>query len=540
MSRRNDSRSFTAAFLFGGIGVALAANCVREARAHSPLLFAIGNPVTNVMFADEPKYSVTILDKAVPAPPAVELPDTARLTAADVRRLAPATGAGSVRVCPAGDLPLLDEAFRSDRGRDLRRRQGAESARAIFIDSGVLTLDQAAEQLADAEVAENNQGVVTLRLPLVVGPGATLIIDGARTPELWMSTDRGAFLANAGGLFLFDAVVTSWSESTKKPTEFVNKKEFRPFISSYVRSKTYAAGCKFMNLGFDAPTAYGFSLSSHPERERGEPRDDWPTGALVDNEFRGLYYGFYSFEARDVAILNNLYQDNIVYGIDPHDRSTRLAIVGNKTIGTLQKHGIIGSRGVSHSFICDNQSFGNAGSGVMLDRQCSHNVVRGNQAYNNGQGIAVYESGSNAVCDNLVAFNKASGVRIRNSDSILVQNNTIVGNGDYALEVYAKRLDDHDARLERGDTYDEQTRVTFLGNRVGGNLGLAKGTDFTVLRLGDVRPVKDLGAIATRLGHTPPKQCDSADAKLGQELSDVAPRISAALKGGNGIVEVRQ
>ena len=464
-----------------------------EDRNLSPLLFTSARGQENV-------YVVEAFNPVDAPPTQLDLPDLSRFTEEKVRSLAPEPTGGRVSVGRADAIPLLEEAFRGDRGGDLRRRQGVDEPRVIEVESGVVTIGQVVEQLGDPSIALVEDRAVTLRLPLVVQPGATLLVDGQTSPVLRLSTDRGAFVANAGKLFLLDAQISSWSEAEKKPTEFSDKNQFRPFLSSYVRSETYVAGGKIEHLGFAAPTAYGFSISSHPERERGEPRDDWPTGVLVGCEFRGLYYGFYSYEARDVAIVDNLYDDSIVYGIDPHDRSTRLLIAGNTTRNTRQRHGIIGSRGVSHSFIFNNTTYGNTGSGVMLDRQCTDNVIVGNKVYNNGQGIAIYESPSNRLLDNVVAKNKQSGVRIRNSTGIDVQQNTLVANGDYAFEFSARRLDDHAKRAEKGDLYDTKTSVDLYENTVAGNRGLAKANGFERLRFAGVNRSPDAGAVSAMLG----------------------------------------
>ena len=65
-----------------------------------------------------------------------------------------------------------------------------------------------------------------------------------------------------------------------------------------------------------------------------------PEGVIADNSFRNMYYGFYSYEAENAALLGNEYRDNIVYGIDPHDRSRYLMIAYNTTYDTHKKHGV--------------------------------------------------------------------------------------------------------------------------------------------------------------------------------------------------------
>lgn len=486
----------------------------------------------------ESKYQVTRVEGPTPDPPVYTLPDLSLVSSSAIKQRAPQPSGGVARIVSVDEVPLLAEAFRDERGKDLRRRQGANAARAILVESGVMDLRQVADQLRDPRVLGREGKDFTLRLPMLVGAGAALVVESSQTRSVRLSTDRGAFIANAGRLFLFDVEVTSWDESAGKPSVFQDKSRFRPFLSAYIRSETYAVGCTIQHLGFAAPTAYGFSLSSHPERERGKASPDWPTGALVGNTFRGLYYGFYSYEARDVAIVGNRYVDSIVYGIDPHDRSTRLIIARNTCTGTVEKHGIIGSRGVSHSYIFDNDTFKNHGSGVMLDRQCSHNLVHGNRVHQNGQGIAVYESPSNIVLNNLVAFNEKSGVRVRNSTDILVQANTITGCNDYALEVSARKLDDHAKRAARGDDYSQEASVFFYANRVKANRGLVKGLSLSLLRIGDVSSDVDPDHVAAQLGFAAGEYHHGNDCKFGQELRPDTARLKAVCESPELVLEV--
>lgn len=509
-----------------------------QGRYFGPLMFpgwTSSHPQSN---SSAEKYRVHVTEEFQANPLAYEPADLSAYNANKVRESTPPQQAGIVRVAPAREYPLLGEATHKLRGEDLKSRQGADELQVIAIDSGVLTLEQVAHQVASDAIVSNDEGIVTLKLPLLVGPGSTLIVDGATTKELRLSTDRGAFLANAGSLYVLDTQVTSWSQQGKSPTLFTKKERYRPFLASYIRSKTYVAGSTIQHLGFAAPTAYGFSLSSHPERERGEATDDWPTGILVGNKFIGMYYGFYSFEARDVAIVNNDYVNCIVYGIDPHDRSTRLLIAENRASGTVEKHGIIGSRGISHSQILNNVSFENHGSGIMLDRQCTDNEIVGNKVYSNGQGIAIYESPANVIAENLVAFNADSGVRVRNSTDIQVRNNTIVGQGDYALEVYSKKLSDHKKRIDRGDRYKEDVSVEFFGNRVSGNRGFAKATNLNRLSMTNVIQDASMAKFAESLALQAPPIIDGSDRWLGQELKPLKRQLRPLFRQHESLIEI--
>ncbi|QDT67894.1 Poly(beta-D-mannuronate) C5 epimerase precursor [Planctomycetes bacterium MalM25] len=476
---------------------------------------------------------VSVREGFEPPPLRLNLPDLAHHTPAAVRSRLPSKLEGRAKLAPVAGERFLEEAFRRELGVELAKRQGREEAVFIAVEAGALTLDRLVAQLDDPRLARESEGTVTLRLPILVRHGATLVIDGERTPSVRLAEDAGALIANAGGLFVLGSEVIGWNDKSDGPARFVEKSRFRPYLASYIRSETYLVNSRFAHLGFSAPTAYGLSLSTQPERKHGEPTEDSPTGKLIGNVFEDLYYGFYSYEARDVAIVDNVYRDSIVYGIDPHDRSTRLIIAGNTTTGTKERHGIIGSRGVSNSHIWDNKSYANAGSGVMLDRNCYGNLVANNEVYGNNQGIAVYESSDNRIVGNLVVGNAKSAVRIRNSTDITVRENRLVGHGDYAIEVSARLLSDHDKRQARGDRYTQELTAKLYDNGFGANRGLMEADGLNELLIAGVAIESDPQQLAERFGVTiDPDSID--DYKLGGDLKPSRDEVRWGLKRGEG------
>ncbi|MEK7802510.1 MAG: NosD domain-containing protein, partial [Pseudomonadota bacterium] len=199
-----------------------------------------------------------------------------------------------------------------------------------------------------------------------------------------------------------------------------------------------------------------------------------PTGWLIDNVFEDLYYGFYSYEADDVVIIGNEYKNNIVYGIDPHDRSRRLIIANNDSYGAKRKHGIIFSREVNDSWIFNNHSHHNQGSGIMLDRNCVGNVIANNQVdYNENDGVVFIESPHNKSYANVIRNNGRSGVRIRNSWDITLMNDKILENNGYAMLVYQAELKDRDVQM---DPYAMRSSFDVIGaefsNNTAGNINM--------------------------------------------------------------------
>lgn len=473
--------------------------------------------------------------------PKYDLPDISGFTRESIKEMVPTEREGTAQVGPTAGEAILRETFRKDRLKDMQQRQGTKSTQAIKLSGGAVSLQDVVLQIDNEEIISSAAGVVTVRLPILIEADAALIVEGASTKEVRLSTDRGALIANAGRLFILDTQVTSWDEQSGSPTEWKSKENFRPFISSYIRSQTFLSGSEFVNLGYHAPTSYGLSLSSQPEREDPTKRAQWPTGILVDNEFRGLYYGFYSYEARAVKIIGNTYTDCILYGIDPHDRSTELVIARNTATGTLEKHGIIGSRGISNSFVFENVSHNNHGSGIMLDRQCKGNIVCNNKVFNNGQGIAIYESRGNIIAENMVVQNKKSGIRVRNSQGTVVVENEIVANGDYGLEIYAKQLDDHAKRMKRGDLYDDFVSVSFFGNVVVGNQGgIVKGNNVSYLAMRDIQTKTNLDQLEASTGLASISLYDQEDTSFGSELKQYSSQLDQVFDDSLPLVELRR
>lgn len=405
--------------------------------------------------------------------------------------------------------------------------------RAIYVESGYVTLADIARSVPAELFVQNEPGVYTARLPLVVRHGATLHVDRS-VRQLRLSQDRGVVLAVEGNLFITGATVLGWNEKAKGPAWFRDKKEFRPFIVAWGGSRTYLGDARIAHLGYASTKAYGFSLTQYGVAMI--ERTVWaaPTGWIIDSEIEDLWYGFYSYEADDVVMRGNKMKNNIKYGFDPHDRSRRLIIAENEAWGTRHKHGIIISREVQDSWIIDNKTHDNGLAGIMLDRQCKRNVIANNIAYKNGSdGIVISESPDNLVWNNLAANNLHHGIRVRNSTNIRVQDNVTNANGLTGIYGNTLKLDflPRDLKL---DPYSMVTTMTVVGGQASGNgagpLGL---DDPTIARYHNV----DLRVAQRDLGYRfsgmfVAFQIEMLDVMLNQKkvavIERVAPPLSAA------------
>jgi poly(beta-D-mannuronate) C5 epimerase len=351
----------------------------------------------------------------------------------------PARPAGQLRgmaLLAADTLPELDRFSEPELLAGIARRQGRNGALALVLLRGSFELAELARAAADPAALEQDGDVFTLRRPLVIRRGAALVL-----PEggvLRLATASRAFLVNGGQLILRGARITSWDAARGAPSALERDRQFRPFVAAIGGSWTEITRSTLSHLGYHAAKPYGLSLVSGPSSLAAAGP---PTGRITGSRISGNYYGVYSYEAEGVVITDNALVDNIVYGLDPHDRSRRLGIAGNTAIGTRRKHGIIVSRGVSDSWILENRAIGNAGTGIAIDAASSDNVVARNlAAANRGDGFSLFESPHNLLWGNLAIGNRKSGLRIRNGWVLEVHRNAFVGNGYDGVEAYAEQL----------------------------------------------------------------------------------------------------
>ncbi|WP_431323910.1 NosD domain-containing protein [Rhizobium sp. YTU87027] len=378
-------------------------------------------------------------------------PDIAK-TAATTRSMLPLPTPGRVSIT-LGNLSPYESKFMEDLSGGFTglshaaRAQGLLYPRLIVIQSGIYTLGSLAMQLDSAAgepLVEREGDIITLRAPLLVSEGAALILSGQEASVYRLSATAGAFVAVGGKLFIQDTTVTSWDEVLQKPRNSTKdtREVFRPFIVGWSNSEMYIGGSVLDSLGYAASKSFGLTFSAGPKtiaKVREQLRN--PTGIVVENYFHNFEYGFYSYEADDISLIGNEYASNVLYGVDPHDRSHRLLIALNTAHDTMVKHGIIISRSVDASWKVGNVVFHNKGSGLMLDRDSVDNLVYGNLSFENDQdGLTFFESSCNLAVANAFIDNGRSGVRMRNSWDIAVYDNAIVGNKLEAISGYISDL----------------------------------------------------------------------------------------------------
>ena len=408
-----------------------------------------------------------------------ELPDISGFTVESIISKVPSIKTGRIEFVSTKDYVELSKFKKGAVPRRLRLFQRRIKPRALVVAEGSYTWTSLYEavQAIDpkGELIRKEGTKYLLRVPLLVNKGASLIISSFDTDEVRLSKQATVYLVNRGNFFIYRTTVTGWDEEKKEPSKYSGDKyDFRPFIVTWGGSNLYIAGSKIASLGYMKGKSYGLTFSTCLPCIARDPDIPPPTGVLIGNVFTDMYYAFYSYEAEDVAIIGNTYADNIVYGIDPHDRSRRLIIAGNEAYGTKQYHGIIISREVDDSWIFNNHSYRNNGSGIVLDRASVNNVIANNiTEHNKKDGITIYESQNNVTWGNIIRNNGRNGVRIRNSWNIKMYNDILSMNRGASLEIYTSDISKDKTRdltldpfKQRASAYAHNTRFVSHGDAV--------------------------------------------------------------------------
>jgi poly(beta-D-mannuronate) C5 epimerase len=376
----------------------------------------------------------------------------------------------------------------------VKRQQGMPNA--IFIEGGYVTPQDLAKHLPDSQFRQVKPGVYLARLPIVIGQDATLHVD-EHTEELRLSEERGAFMVNDGKLFITDTRLTAWREADNGPASFRTANEFRPFLVSWGGSELYISGSVVSSLGYNSSKSYGVSITQYTPNMHKRLQREEPTGWLLNSEFVDHWYGFYSYEAADVVVRGNTYRDNIVYGIDPHDRSHGLIIAENSVHGTKKKHGIIISREVNDSWIFNNKSYDNKLSGIVIDRNSVNNLIAYNEvSQNHADGITLYESSHNLLWANKVLNNARHGIRVRNSVDIRLYENISAGNALTGVYGHIKDLSATDRNIAL-DPFDTKVSMIVVGGTLAANgsgpLSIDSPLSVELYRVELIAPTKSTG-----------------------------------------------
>src|SRR3954447_14591531 len=338
------------------------------------------------------------------------------------------------------------------------------------------------------EVDPANQ-IWELRADLVLNNGATLRLHGSkagapgdvdvlrlRSLASNAPTEVSAITAHWGTIDVDTVHVTSWDDAAGGPDTNPNV----PSGATGVRGRAYIRAQSYLDngtgrvstmtftdstvdsLGWYAAESYGVSWKSvgclHASNGDSSGLATCAaapvTGGATGSTFQDDYMGTYVWGGHAMTFTDNLFQHNVMYGLDTHDVTTDLHVQGNRFTYNGD-HGFICSQQCSRLTVVGNEADHNgmvpwagpnptgetqAGQvhGIMLHRGITDTVVEDNVVHDqpNGAGIAIFDTVDQTIRGNEVADN-LYGIRISvGSSKNVFSGNTVTGSTKYGVYTY--------------------------------------------------------------------------------------------------------
>ncbi|OWJ95986.1 hypothetical protein B6S59_08650 [Pseudomonas sp. A46] len=331
----------------------------------------------------------------------------------------------------------------------------AHHPQAVVISGGSITLDQMAASLSDPRVLRRHKDGYLLSYPLVIAPGAALLIEDT---ALYLYTYSGTALINRGLLSLKGATLSSWNGEQPQSTQ----DPYRPFVMAWAGSQVRIEGSRLLRLGYNANLARGITTALSTQ----QPASTAPARVLVrDSEFTDLSTGL-ELQHAQARIQGSRFNDQQQYAVDLRDGQVEVA--GNQIRGVQNNSGVR-VRGEVRGLIAGNQVLDTAksaievveqrgalgirqnllgasrGNGILLGQMAPTQdqplLVEGNLIGNTqGSGIDASEvGGALFLVDNQVGNTPEYAISLRNtqrlSGSLVLTGNTLGGIGKAMVRV---------------------------------------------------------------------------------------------------------
>ncbi len=272
--------------------------------------------------------------------------------------------------------------------------------------------------------------------PLLIEQNIRVDITGETVESLSLKSEQNGEIVclcvKDATILVKDTTITSLDTITGTPdTDITNK---RSFIRANASARMDIVNSTISYLGTpleDNPTnpilneggTYGISWRI-PDDALGK---DIVTGWVEKTTFVKNHFGAYTFGASGMMWRDNIFEENDVYGLDPHDDSNNAMVEGN-TFRNNGKHGFIVSKRCNYNIIRNNTSYGNKLHGFMLHQDSVYNLMENNVAYDNVDNFAIYASNFNMIRGNKSYNAKGSHVRINASAAnTYVMDNVMYG-----------------------------------------------------------------------------------------------------------------
>lgn len=268
---------------------------------------------------------------------------------------------------------------------------------------------------------------VSLRLPLVVTPGAKLVISRHRLLLRSSAKVRANITVIGATLVVRGTRISSVGPDT-------DLRDGRAYMLVQGGRMTLR-DARVSHLGFATGRTSGVAWM----HRFGVPS----TGGAVDSTFTRNLFGVYSSGATGLRFVRDRFMYNDVYGFDPHGAPPGMSndpglgsnefLVRDSVAAYNGRHGFIFSSGCNDNRILDSFAHHNGGSGFVIDdgkprsglvRPSNDNVLQGIEARDNASVGVVIEGGSANQIRDARLVNNAFGVRITDAtrDTVVVDS----------------------------------------------------------------------------------------------------------------------
>ncbi|MDP3882139.1 MAG: NosD domain-containing protein [Nanoarchaeota archaeon] len=291
--------------------------------------------------------------------------------------------------------------------------------------------------IKDTNFLEIKDNICYLKKPVKVANGAALYISNSSCIKLNMYAE--SMITVYGGISFNDVIVTSYNPETGEPIELTrtNYSTRRPDITTKAGATHFnARNTEFSYLGY----YYNYSDSHWGVTLRYTPR-----AFITNSKFHHNYFGFYTFDSKNVQVKNSEVYDNLEYGLDFHDFSDNFYIYNN-TVYRNGNHGIIFSKFCDNNVIAKNRVFDHTQNafvkgvektygvhGIMLHKQSNNNSIERNELWNNRVAIQTDDSHNNIILKNIVHSDIEEGMILDESTGNQIIGNEIIASDEYAL-----------------------------------------------------------------------------------------------------------
>lgn len=206
-------------------------------------------------------------------------------------------------------------------------------------------------------------GAVLVHFPILIAPGATLIVDAHTTPVVLLRSDASGYASvtalsstlDLRGTATQKLRVTSYDPSTSGPD--LTASDGRAYLQTRGGTLTLRATMAD-HLGFAIGRSSGVAWLGQGTTPA--------SGGAAWSTFKNNHFGAYAFAARGLLITHSAFLDNEVYGFDPHD-GTNDSVVTDSVAARNGRHGFIFSRGCRHNTLRNDEAYDNGVAGFVID-----------------------------------------------------------------------------------------------------------------------------------------------------------------------------